>query len=657
MRHKVFVVALGTLFLLITGFIPGALPFVPHARFSDAVVTHWPSALHLRDSMLQQQTFPVWRETIMAGQAFAANPLNKTAYPLQWLVLLFPPTLHLDLMIMCHLLLAGCGMWRWASLLGLRHEAAAFSALAYALTPKLVAHLGAGHLDILYALAWWPWLMGSIRRGFIRPERPLASVLRTSLFAALLLLADVRLSLFALSIAAAYEIARLLQSRQWKQIYWRVFVVAPFFLLTASVLAPLLAWQPYLSRGELTVAGAGVFSLDWGPFVGLMLPAHSGNFETLAYLGLPVLVLASVALVTKPRQHAFWIVLIVFAALYALGTNGPLWPVLVRIAPGLLWFRVPSRAWFAVVLFGALMAGYGLQYLIELIERIRANAPIAGLKIMRLAAMAGLWTALIGSGVARFFLPIPASVALSPLLWGGLLATILLAALYARLKPQFFATALIGLTFADLGWTGRNWLEWRSEEVWLMPHRGLAERLINEDPERIYSPTYSLEQQVAAAYHLRLFGGVDPFQLRAVVRAIEQASGVASCEYSVILPPLTGIASDDEIARANRGAAPNAEVLAAWDVSHVVSAYPLEDERLQLVDTVDGVYVYANQDFAPGLASGSIPSWPAGWPGLPDSHTVEQLNRLTTTAAGLSGATLIVCASALLYLELKVKRR
>ena len=112
--------------------------------------------------MLDDGAFPVWRETILAGQPFAADPLNKTAYPLQWLALILPPVIHLDLMIMLHLLIAGAGMWVWARSLGLRVEAAALSALAYALAPRVIGHTGAGHLDLLYALAWFPWLMWSV---------------------------------------------------------------------------------------------------------------------------------------------------------------------------------------------------------------------------------------------------------------------------------------------------------------------------------------------------------------------------------------------------------------------------------------------------------------------------------------------------------------
>jgi len=153
MRLKGLLVGAGAFLLfIIIGMRLDGLPFVPRTLFSDAVISHYPNALFLRESILEQHTFPLWRETLMAGQPFAANPLNKTAYPLQWLVLLFPPTVHINLLLALHVLIAGWGMWRWATALGLRQEAAGFSAFAYAFAPRIMAHMGAGHVDVVYEI-------------------------------------------------------------------------------------------------------------------------------------------------------------------------------------------------------------------------------------------------------------------------------------------------------------------------------------------------------------------------------------------------------------------------------------------------------------------------------------------------------------------------
>src|SRR5688500_14824142 len=139
MRLKIALVTLVVFCLLIIGFRPDAMPYLRHdARYSDAVLAHWPNAVFFRESVLERGEFPVWRETTMGGVPFAANPLNKTAYPFQWLVLLLPPLLHLNFLILLHLFIAGSGMWIWARSLGLRVEAAAISTLAYALEPRII---------------------------------------------------------------------------------------------------------------------------------------------------------------------------------------------------------------------------------------------------------------------------------------------------------------------------------------------------------------------------------------------------------------------------------------------------------------------------------------------------------------------------------------
>lgn len=98
-------------FLLLVGLDAHSLPFPPDVQFSDAVTSHWPNALFLRQSVLDDHTFPLWQPLIMSGQPFAANPLNKVWYPLQWLVLLWDPIVHLNVLLWLHLTLLGAGMW------------------------------------------------------------------------------------------------------------------------------------------------------------------------------------------------------------------------------------------------------------------------------------------------------------------------------------------------------------------------------------------------------------------------------------------------------------------------------------------------------------------------------------------------------------------
>src|SRR5574341_446195 len=92
---------------------PGSLPYPPAGEYSDAAISHWPNAYFLRHSVLDDGRWPLWNPNRMLGQPFAANPLSKVWYPPQWLVLIIPPTLHLNLLLYLHMAWLGIGAVGW----------------------------------------------------------------------------------------------------------------------------------------------------------------------------------------------------------------------------------------------------------------------------------------------------------------------------------------------------------------------------------------------------------------------------------------------------------------------------------------------------------------------------------------------------------------
>ena len=60
---------------------------------------------------------------------------------------------------MGHLVFAGLGMLLLARrAIGLPRFPALVAAVSYMATPRLISHLGAGHVTILQTVAWFPWL-------------------------------------------------------------------------------------------------------------------------------------------------------------------------------------------------------------------------------------------------------------------------------------------------------------------------------------------------------------------------------------------------------------------------------------------------------------------------------------------------------------------
>ena len=78
---------------------------------------------------------------------------------------MLPLPLAFNLGIFIHLLWAGIGMYLLLSAEDLSKFPALFGAVAFIALPKLFAHYGAGHLSLLYAIAWTPWLLYTSRRS------------------------------------------------------------------------------------------------------------------------------------------------------------------------------------------------------------------------------------------------------------------------------------------------------------------------------------------------------------------------------------------------------------------------------------------------------------------------------------------------------------
>ncbi|MEJ2150456.1 MAG: hypothetical protein P8Z40_13385 [Chloroflexota bacterium] len=563
---------------------PGTLPFPPGAAYSDAAIAHWPSAYFLRHSVWAEGRWPFWNPHRMLGVPFAANPLNKVWYPPQWLVLILPPTPLLNLLIYAHLAWLGLGMAAWARDEGLHPTAAAFAILAWGLNPKLIAHLGAGHLDIAYALAWVPWLLWAAGRLAKNPTWK-----RSILFgaaAALLALADLRITFYILPVAAAYGVLKAAQipgdARHSDAIpLWAAWggSAALFFLLTAVQVVPLAAIGPSLTRALITPQDAAAYSLPASYLAGLVFPDVGGFHEYMTHLGLPVIAAAPLTLFRREGwpEKAFWWAVGIIGALWALGENGPLFGPALRLIPAVSWFRVPSRAWLVTALALAILGARGLDAL------LRGHSGVFQRLYGALIGLAGLvwligigWAARIGLVTGELSVPVGVGCVLGITGAGLWLAADGLGAAVKTL-PEATVERLIqtgGLIAAaallvSLALVDRTLIEARSLAV-ITAEDDLILDALGPEPGLVYSPSFDLIGLAAARAGIDTLGGVDPFQLRTQAEAIAEAAGLELTAYSVTAPPLPLDSPDPIVAR-----------------------FPLAGERLELHERIgDDIYIY-----------------------------------------------------------------
>src|SRR5258708_25928580 len=123
------------------------------------MISHWPTALLIQPHFAQDHRLAVWDALDGGGQSLAADPLAALFYPPTHLVHFLSLYDYYLVLIMGHLVFAGLGMLLLARrAVGLPRFPALVAAVSYMATPRLISHLGAGHVTILQTVAWFPWL-------------------------------------------------------------------------------------------------------------------------------------------------------------------------------------------------------------------------------------------------------------------------------------------------------------------------------------------------------------------------------------------------------------------------------------------------------------------------------------------------------------------
>ncbi len=537
------------------------LPYPANSTVSDLTLTHWSAFEYARTQLAATGQVPLWRTSILSGTPFAENPLAGLFYPPHWLALFtsIPLAAALNILLWLHFSLAAAAMYALMRRWQVRPLAAFVSAIAYAAAPKIVAHMGLGHLTLVEAWAWVPLVITP--HPWSRQQHAASSTLSrdqkhvagegsvvSGVALGVCVLADARMAIYAGALAISYLIVigagrgAKRDRRAWLSTLGRVLIV---LVVAATVSAA--AWLPTLSltgstsRATLSPDEAGVLSLDPVYLLGLLIADRSGAAERTTHVGLIVLTLAVIGLLRARsipvRLRAWLIGVIVIGALVALGTHTPLYGLLSQL-PGASLLRVPARAWFVVVFAFAVLAGFGLQTVLTSIKRPAAQRGVA-------------WIAL------------------------GLIVIELMSVDWAAYRVETVETA-----FAK----GRAAAEWLKQQP---------------GDFRVYSPSLSIPQHVAQQFDLQLADGVDPLQLARYVLLMQQATGVGAWGYSVTLPPFAGITTDADIGTALKDIQPNASLLGLLNVKYIVADFPIESadliERFRSRETI----VYENQRVLP----------------------------------------------------------
>ena len=512
-------------------------PVDPHQLFaawsqSDLIYSQWPFALLIQRTFAQTHQLPFWSPYFGGGLPVGADPLAALFYPPTQLVHLLSLRNYFLLLIMLHLVLAGLGTLLLARFaLKLPPFPALVAAISYMATPRLLSHLGAGHVTIVQTVAWYPWLALACWATLRNPRRWGALL---SLCIALTLLAGhPQMAYYGLLMTAGLAVWLLV--KRWRTSGWRSLRAPLVGLVAASVLGVLIAAVHLLPLLELTDHSTRQLSLSSGDSLPLftflssliVLPSPSGSpWEGFISPGLPVLLLALLAAVARWRKVWPLVLGVGLVAGLAMGNASPLYWVVSRVLPDLDLFRGLARIWFIALLLIALLAGCGVDILLQRVRHMR-DLSFRGA------------TTVIGS-----------------------LLLILVA---------------ISLILTDTGYTRTGDINAVTTPTTLAR---TAVQLAGSG--RIYDEQENITQTNAVELRARLADGWDPLLIEPYVEYMQHAGGYTHTGYTLHIPYESPVVQ------------PNAALLGLMNVSVVLSRRPLTDPLLVKVAEVDGTLIYRN---------------------------------------------------------------
>jgi hypothetical protein len=333
-------------------------------RGNDLDGFFWPILFFVKNQLISHHSLPLWNNLFLSGAPLLPDPQAPIFYPLNLFALIIPLDSFYLFSFILHTFLGGVGLYL-CSKYGFKFstKTSLFLSFLYLTSPKLAGYLTAGHVGLVYSLAWIPYALWASLKLRGNPN------LKYSL------LFGVALSLLYFSHLPTFIIISFVfgfLALKRKSVLYVLISAILTLGLTAVSLFPQIEWQKYSTR-YLLLANHDVYP-KWTsplePIKAALLPWRSGisamqkiDSEKLLALGLiPVLLAAYGFWKLKLKLKFLTIIVTIPILLIVLNNSSPIHSLLLK-QDWYLLLRVSTRFWILIVLLTLYLAGVGLERL------------------------------------------------------------------------------------------------------------------------------------------------------------------------------------------------------------------------------------------------------------------------------------------------------
>jgi len=327
---------------------------------------------------LRHGHLPLWNPYVYCGMPYLGWAQTAVLYPTNWLDLVLPLHRSINLGIALHVLLAGLFTYLWGLRRGLHPVAAVIAGALFMFSGSYFLHIYAGHLSLLYAIAWMPLVLASVDE-WTQTRTPGWVLAGMAAITMQIFAGDFQACFYTAVAAGLLMLFGLIGSRH------RTIVLLGFggmyagaaALGAVQLLTSFQAASESIRGGGISYAFASSFSFPPENLLTLLAPRFFGNDPTLPYwgrwfrwemclfIGVSGLALAVYGAARGKRGLRRGLIpLLAIMLVLALGANTPLFKFLYYEVPGFDRFRANSRFIMDASLFLAMLAGAGLDRLL-----------------------------------------------------------------------------------------------------------------------------------------------------------------------------------------------------------------------------------------------------------------------------------------------------
>ena len=355
---------------------------------------------------------PLWTDDFFMGFPLFAESQGALFYPPTRLVYAFIPTVKaFSYDVVLHFLLAGWFQYFFARSLRLPPWSSLFVALVFAFSGMFMSL--PINFTIFRSIVWIPLIftfmtLGARRDSLVFPVLAAISLVCQAMggsmqVTGITVLALVPYAIFLMLSPGEDKKSSLVPGLQLVLMLILSAGLYMFQLLPTLELTR-LSWRGMVGGYEV----ASAFSFPPEHFIDVVLPTFFGVYADgsllparltatfFPYIGIVPLFLLLPSLGSKKRGVPVMFILTVLFILLALGTFGPIYEYVYNYVPFFDQFRAPNRFWIIAIFAGTVLAGFGLD---AIIEALNSEKPVIQPGVMRLVGTIALLGALFALGV------------------------------------------------------------------------------------------------------------------------------------------------------------------------------------------------------------------------------------------------------------------